>query len=689
MYSRDTDRRFSVLTGGLVKNAEYFRPWQREALTKFFSRLNNPIEVTSAHQGTGKTIYSAGSFILYSMKTDDIVGLNFEAISIKFKKYVDRDLYFPIVVVPNKGIIYNTIKAWSKLGVTLKKISNAKLVNTSLEQLQNSKVNGLILTYQQLGYKDFISNNDGDVWVKSPLIKFIQKELTDKNIYLVLDECHEMTIKSSGFCNLKARFFLDNTILFNKIHLMSGTLVKGGYKAIRNMSLPKIPFVSYDEEGNAVPDTYYSQDDAIKDGAIVKTRIITHQLASGIVNKNGQTLEFKGREDLEWFCEHYHPKALKSREHEDNQELHRIIDSFNILYKSENIWKPLLVFGNYWLGEIRKENPTSKGIIFAPSKDAAIMLHSNLLKNKSILCVSNLSTKESTIKNINSEKLSEWLEKNNSGIDWIVSCEALKQGFDYPECKVQILVPRLEFLDIVKISQMIGRTNRKIPGISLDAVCITIENPAVEKLVEKSKDSAFGINALYLEANPLLDASSVEVYEKAVEKARLSEINQDLPEDKINIKDLLIDNTGKEKIDSKVIKINYSDRIKKELTSIRIKSYWKHWRSLVFASEPSHIFGDDEIKPDISESDLPPCRSGVYVIANSETTEVVYVGGSDNLRNRIRDLKRWRKTKWKTEEGSDNLFVKWYEVRTWGEEETKLKQELKPKYDNEKHIKYQ
>lgn len=79
---------------------------------------------------------------------------------------------------------------------------------------------------------------------------------------------------------------------------------------------------------------------------------------------------------------------------------------------------------------------------------------------------------------------------------------------------------------------------------------------------------------------------------------------------------------------------------------------------------------------------------GVYIVVNSKTCEVVYIGGSDNLRNRIKELKRFRMAKWKNVEGEENLFVKWFVIKNWNIEEEKLKKELNPKYDNEKHAKY-
>jgi hypothetical protein len=44
--------------------------------------------------------------------------------------------------------------------------------------------------------------------------------------------------------------------------------------------------------------------------------------------------------------------------------------------------------------------------------------------------------------------------------------------------------------------------------------------------------------------------------------------------------------------------------------------------------------------------------------------------------------------KWKNVEGEENLFVKWFVIKNWNDEEEKLKKELNPKYDNEKHAKY-
>lgn len=699
----------------------FLRDWQKKALESLLMRLENNIEVTSAHQGTGKTIYSAASFILYALQDPKVINQDFATSRKQIIQTDVLDNYFPIVVVPARSILHNTIKAWRNFGINLKKLENPVLKYARLEDLKHHGINGLLLSYAQIS-KGFRSDNG--YWVHSPLVSFVQRELNNKKIFVVLDECHEMTIRDNGTCNGKAAFFIDNYKLFTKLHLMSGSLGKGGCKAIQRKTNPRIPFVKYSQEGEALPDTYYSQDDAIQEGVIVKTKVIYHPIVYGSVEVNGKLLEFKGSEDLEWFCQNYSENSIKFSNTKNYAELNRIKDAFNAIYKSKEIWQSLLVFGEQHLRELKQEFVDGKGIIFAPSIEAAVKIHSDILKNRSVLCVSNVPNdlKNENIINVKSENLSKWLDQNDTKIDWIVSCETLKQGFDYPKCKVQILIPRLEFLDIIKVSQMIGRTNRSIAGKDIKAVCITIENPPVQELIKYSLDSKFGICELLDNTNNIINSFTNDVWEKAVERTRLSEIDQELEKDIIDIKELVISDIGTEQInesqgflntnqiekqlvstqinnlheqylwagtfkqelvstkpDDQYQKSVYGSKIRKELTPVQILSYWKYWADIVYYG--THY-------SDLKEEELPPENWGVYIVVNSKTCEVVYIGGSDNLRHRIKELKRFRMAKWKHVEGEENLFVKWFVIKNWNIEEEKLKKELNPKYDNEKHAKY-
>ena len=640
----------------------YLREWQKKAIASSLNRVKKT-EVTSAYQGSGKTVYAAAYYVVSQLKDPSILNLNFLEIAEKYKQSTQKIKNFCIVFIPAHSIRQSTIKAWESLGVKLAYMTNSQLKKTSLSELIWDGYDGLVCTYHQANYWGYNCNG---IWHGSPLIDLIVESDKTIKIHATLDECHEVSLN-----NLKSKFFLDNQALFNQIHLMSGTIVNFSLGDLTTGKLGKIPFVNYNKDtGEAIPDTVYSQEDAIRDKVIVKTKIVSHPVVKASVNIDGKDYKID-EADLDWFFSNFSEAAFKFSDHENHERLHEIDEAFKVIYQSKDVWQNLLIYGNDWLKNVRKNYTDAKGIIFAPSKKAAELIHSQLLPNNSVLCVAKGTNAESLqrLKYVYSNDISRWLEQNDSEIDWIVSCETLKQGFDYPKCKVQILVPRLHYLNLVKVSQMLGRTNRSILGYpNLEAVCLTIDHKAIVELLNYSQDSNFGI----CYKSDILDCYTEQINYETIQRIEAAESGLLIPAKVTKITELFMSSSAKVLTSSGYELFTYGVRVTKELDASHIKTYWTHWGSLV---KRNRDFPDPELN-------LPPEDSGVYTIINSTSLEVLYIGESNNLLKRISDKTRYFKTEWLPTEGADNLFVRWVVTAKGHKElERKLIREVNPKYN--------
>ena len=594
------------------------------------------------------------------MRDQRLLNLNFSEIKDSYVNSDHKLNNFCIVFIPAHSIRYTTIKAWKSLGINLTYKTNPQLSKTSLEQLVSKGYNGLVCTYQQADYGGFASD---EIWYRCPLISLITQS-KDVKIHAILDECHEVALGT-----LKSKFFLDNQNVFNHLHLMSGTLVNASLEGIKNKDFKVIPFVTYDEENQALADTIYSQEDAIRDGVIVRTQIITHPVAHANVKIDGEIYEFTGS-DLEWFCANFNKAAFTFKNHPDNRRLKKINKAFKAVYQSKDIWQNLLIYGNEWLQNVRKVHPEAKGIIFAPSKKAAEIIHLQLLPETSVLCVAKQTSSYSLqgCKYAYSDTINDWLEKHEDTIDWIVSCETLKQGFDYPKAKVQILVPQLQYLSLVKISQMLGRTNRSIKSYpSLEAVCLTIDHEPIRELLKYAQDSNFGL----CYQSDILQSYTDQVNYESLQRIEAAEAGLVSPVSVTKITDLAMSPMTKILTPTGYQLFNYGSHISKELDTTHVKSYWSHWGSIVKCNRD---YPDPELE-------LPPELPGVYTVVNANSLEILYIGESSNLLKRISNRYRYRTLPWLVIEGANNLFIRWVVEKDYKSLEENLIRELNPKYN--------
>ena len=465
--------------------------------------------------------------------------------------------------------------------------------------------------------------------------------------------------------------------------MISGSPIKVGFKYVSDNDSPKdkyrIPFVDYSGSGDVIANTLYTQEDAIKDGVIVQTKPIIHSIAHSDIEIDGSKYSLAAS-DIDWFVNNFSTYAIKFSEHPDHERLHQINDAFNALYKSVDIWKHLLVYGDFWLSETKKMYSGAKGIIFAPSQESAINIHRYLSSDRSVLCLGD--SNESGRINfdgcnfVKSDKIKQWLTENESNIDWIVSCQALVQGFDHPNCKVSIIVPQLQFLHLIKIAQIIGRTNRSIDGYpDLKATCITLDYKPIKELVKLSQSSKFGLcSSDVLYTNSILDMHSDEVIQVSFEKTKAKEKGEDIAIKDIKIHDLMMSNISKLITENGEVFYGYSPDVISQLSEINIKSYWTYWGDIIYQNT------------DLTHDKTPPEDSGVYIISNAKTSEILYVGKADNLLLRISDKPRYRNLSWLTKEGAENLFVKWIICDNISNQESLSIYQLKPKYNKQRPI---
>lgn len=661
----------------------YLRDWQQKSLVGFLDRYDKKqVEFTVAHQGSGKTLYTAACYLF------SLLGKNFQdyrtAKISKIKAIFNSPLNhikatrqdnFVVVFVPNKAIIQNTIRDWGELGIVLDTMDNLELKTEDLKYKNVLGLDGIVVTYQQAsnnGYK-----NDG-YWLNNHLIRFLQSD-TSVNIHTVFDECHNMTVRKIGClvnpvketATLGAKFLLANHPIFKKIHLVTGTPAKKSSRYFGRTLYPVIPLAKYNENHLLVPDTLYSKDDAINDNNIVKTNILIHHLEKVDIKLGDKELTIEDA-DLTWFAENVNETAMKNSWHKNHKKLKDIQSAIDAIYNDLGLWKQLLEYGNQWLTKTRLKHPQSIGIIFCPNREVAIKVHKELLFTDSVLCLGSQDKIPGTVL-VSSGKIADFLNTRKSNIKWIVSCEALKEGFDYPDCKVNILIPRLSFLSLTKISQMLGRTNRIIPKIpNLDAYSITLNYKPVIELIKNDVSGKYGLLEPELANQDALDSHTNQVVEKAKERSQSNVgYREEKRIDPVVIESLLLSSDAEILGLNKSDTFHYDEETRKKLQEMDIRSRWLHWVDVVW--ENADIWHR-----------LPPDNvSGVYLMLNAKTLEYLYVGSSHDLYSRIKNRKRFDSTKWVITEGYQNIFVRWVVCEDYVRQEAELKLLVNPKYDDE------
>lgn len=649
-----------------------FRKWQKDNIPLYLKRFNEKqVELTVAYQGTGKTLYAAACYAISVTNDLNICNFTIENIKNSYNMSLNKNKHFAIIFVPKNSIVESTIENWKKLGIKLIRLHNKDICATSPEILINSNVGGIVVTYGQITNNGHTVKNE---WENNHLVKFIKRSSYIK-YHAILDEAHNLTIKLSEIedvkGNLNAKFFLNNSHLFTKKHLISGTVVKKKYdtKTLGRIA-NRIPFISYTEDGSVIPDTLYTQCEAISDGAIVPTNIIIHSLKNVAVNISEVTYNLTD-EDLTWHSlnvssqKHFHPEY---------ERISNIEKTFKIVYKSLELWEPLICFGNKWLSDVRQHYKKAVGIIFAPTIEVAILIHKKLLSNNSLLCVSKSKNYDFTdTKLILSDNISTYLKNIENNIDWIVSCESLNEGFDYPDAKVSILLPRIEFLSNVKINQSLARINRKISKYdSVEAVCITLKYKPIVDLVENNQNNMFGLISPDTYYSDIIESHTNEIIKNANIKTKIAtgEIEPP-PVENINITNIELSYNATVLALKNTYTLNYDKETINYQKEINTRTFWCNWNDIVFGNSDS-------------VNKMPPKNvAGCYIIKNAKTQEILYIGSSHNLHSRISNKRRYRECEWIKEEGYQNIYVKWEIVDNYVSREKSLKTEFKPKYDNE------
>ena len=659
----------------MVLSTDCLRIWQKKALPKYLDRFKSQwSELTVACQGSGKTVYTALCFV-GSILELDITELSLGEIASKYKASPAKNKHFPIVFISRCANLDSMIETWKVLGVNLTKLSSLDLSTVSPISLIDNDVDGIVVTYQQ----SYRTEKFKEEWTENALVKFMKKS-AEIQIYGVLDECHELTIKDTGKKNLiankRASFFRDNKNLFYRLHLLTATPVKASCGSLEKglLSNSYMPFVNYTEEGDVRADTIYQEIDAIKDKAIVEVNFCFYPVKHTRGTVDGEEIVLDSAL-LEWFFKNTTAQFMESKEekNERQKEIDRIVKFFDKVYTSIEPWKQLIVYGDERLSKKKEIHSSAVGLIFAPTAEGAINIHRELLRDRSVLCVG--LDKRSETKDCNfvsSAKIRGYLKSNRDKIDWIVSCEALNEGFDWPDCKVSILVPRLPFLTFSKFTQAAWRINRIIRDNPLvDGDCLTLDYKPIRLLAEISKKDNFGICSDNRIESNVLEFLSKKAKEKAVQEAIHNEQGYKKDID-IEIYDLFISPDGKwmtrkgEKI------MAYEDEQYRLVSEIRIRSFWTRWRDIIFSDS------------DLQEKNYPPESPGIYIIANAKTTQVLYIGSSSNLLKRVSDIRRYKKLSWIKSENCHELFVTWIETLS----DLKLNEDiaklvLLPKYDRE------
>ena len=670
--------------------SDYLRAWQKEALPKFLERLNQKkVEVTVAVQGSGKTLYSAACFASAVTLNKNLHTFSLDQIREEVRKSKGLHNNFAVIFVPNLSIVDTTIRDWSRMGICLERMDNNDLEQEDIPALISYGINGIIVTYQQ---SDNNNKQIRGVWENNTLVKFL-KTKDGVRIHAILDECHKMTLRNKGKKpTLHAKYFLQNHSLFGKLHLISGTPSKGTGQ--------EIPFVMYDHNGNILADTHYSQNDAIRDGVIVQNQILVHRLRSVELSIDNQQLNLT-EDDLAWYTDNF-AKVNRYRSDEDAknmvEKLDRIEESFVELCKKNALWEQLLTLGDKWLDETRKQRSSALGIIFAPNVDTAINIHKKLLPERSVLCITK-DNRSIGCKVIKPEDRSSHLRSNVGKIDWVITCMALREGFDHPDCKVSILLPKLSFLTQTDISQMLGRTNRSIKGHpNLVATCITLSFRPVLDLIANNERNDVILCEPDSTHSDILDYFAQKAEEnqfKAIESAIKADdwakkhkhdnelhpslgdddafLSSLIPEPLIVIKSIILE--AKADVLGTNKTIEYSHEILKANAEINIRSCWLNWFDLMTIMTRS-------VKTPEELEKIPPSEMGVYYVINAKTQEWLYVGESHDLLERTADSKRFfQELSWILKEGWQDVFINWKVCDNCDEVEQAMIRELNPKYN--------
>lgn len=655
----------------MVHSDNFLRNWQQVGVQKYFSRFETKkAELSAVYQGCGKTLYSAACFVSSAINDDSIASYKIKDIKASFLLNHNRNS-FVVIFIPNNAIISSTLKAWSRLGVNLLKLNNSKILKTSPQRLLNEGVHGIIVTYHQCTNNNFKSRQE---WTENQLIGFIKRS---PNIAItgILDECHNLTIeerKKHKNLNLSANFFVNNAQFFKKLHLLSGTPVKS-VKTERHLY---IPFVAYTENGEVVPDFLYDERDAITDGVIVNTKILQHSLSSETKVKIEDREVSLSDSDLSWYTENYHRFTRKRGVDKSIvTKAEDIKTAFSVITNSTGLWSQLLVYGDDWLNQVRQVHTPSKGLIFAPAAETAIKVHREILSERSVLCIGKDSKYKRLIEDCNfvtSDKIHDYMKANGDTVDWIITCEALKEGFDFPDCKVSILLPRIEFLNCIKISQMMGRTNRMIESCShLQAIVITLNFKPVIELIEANQ-SGVGLckpDETYREIIELYGQDAVRrKKDKVLEFLGIKEAS---PIQDIKILNLVLDNAAKIVGDAE-LNHTYSRQRHQQIKEINIRTHWVNWCDVVLGNSDAQ-----------QTKEYPPQEPGIYYMINAKTQEYLYVGSSDKLLRRISDRDRFMSASWIKIEGYQNIYIGWLVCDDYLQKEKSMKAAVNPKYDNE------
>ncbi len=695
----------------------YLRDWQKKGAITFAAKSQeSDIFTTLAYQGSGKTLFTAVCYILDAMKHKfdvqkstkplmDFINGDTELIKSSyqiFHRYDDFSPVFGIIFVPTLSILGSTKKDWMKVGIKVESLSNDQMRRTSPRELMNRGVRAIVLTYQQ------IHNNhleESKVWDNNHLIKFIRRS-PDIAIHAVLDECHNLAIKrqynmsgelAKEIYTKGARFFICNKELFTKMHLVSGTPEKRiryyeDYEKPKENTLTiegiktrsdqrqvryvdRIPFWSYDTDGKLIPDVLLSKQDSEESGTITTTQIKIHSIEKVVVNVEGQDVSISD-EDLLFYSENAYlisPTANYTW-HPHYQRTLQIHKAFKEAYKSIKMWEQLLVYAKDWLQQIRNVYPKALGIIFAPTTEVATRIHRELILHESILCLGSQSKVKGHSKYVNSRDIHDYLDNDrDKNLDFIVTCEALKEGFNYPDCKLSVLLPRIDFLSICKFLQMLGRTNRTIEGYdNLHAVCLTLNYKPIRDLINDSQQ-----RNKYISCNP--DDKYEEIIKIWTEETmanadqRISRVNRNDNSDSdtppTEVKEIIISSFYFHYDDHE--KFDYDPETKRKVIEARIRREESLWSDIVKPPQGMPV------------SKLPPERPGVYCMRNAVTGEWLYVGQSNNLRKRIGERTRFELCDWKWDEGIQNVYVMWEVCNDLEYHEDRLKALYRPKYDKE------
>jgi predicted GIY-YIG superfamily endonuclease len=284
---------------------------------------------------------------------------------------------------------------------------------------------------------------------------------------------------------------------------------------------------------------------------------------------------------------------------------------------------------------------------------------------------------------------------------------ALREGFDHPDCKVCILLPKLSFLTQTDISQMLGRTNRSIKGFpNLVATCITLgfrpvldliannerndvvlcepdstHSDILDYFAQKAKDDQFKAIESALRAEEWAKNNENNKSELLTEnnEPELSIGSNDaflsflIPEPSITIKSIVLE--AKADILGTNKTVEYSPEILKANAEINIRSCWLNWLDLM-----TIMARENKLPEEIKR--IPPSEMGVYYVINAKTQEWLYVGQSHDLLDRTSDSQRFFQATWIAKEGWQDVFINWKVCDNCDEVEVAMIHELKPKYND-------